>query len=93
MASFLEKNWPVTVALLNLNTVTGGSHIMVKQRRDLIIIGALLGAVAGAMAAVILVQRAEEAQQSPKLTAGDGVKVGLGVLGLLRLISEIGSKK
>ncbi|MFA5837653.1 MAG: hypothetical protein WC837_11935 [Bellilinea sp.] len=66
---------------------------MVKQRRDLIIIGALLGAVAGAMAAVILVQRAEEAQQSPKLTAGDGVKVGLGVLGLLRLISEIGSKK
>ena len=66
---------------------------MVKQRRDLIIIGALLGAVAGAMAAVILVQRAEEAQQSPKLTAGDGVKVGLGVLGLLRMISEIGSKK
>ncbi|MBA4399717.1 MAG: hypothetical protein C0396_07610 [Anaerolinea sp.] len=66
---------------------------MVKQRRDLIIIGALLGAVAGAMAAVILVQRAEEAHQSPKLTAGDGVKVGLGVLGLLRLISEIGSKK
>ncbi|MHB0989389.1 MAG: hypothetical protein ACYC3P_12115 [Bellilinea sp.] len=66
---------------------------MVKQRKDLIIIGALLGAVAGAMAAVILVQRAEEAQQSPKLTAGDGVKVGLGVLGLLRLISEIGSKK
>ncbi|HAL15245.1 MAG TPA: hypothetical protein DCP32_00395 [Anaerolineaceae bacterium] len=59
----------------------------------MIIIGALLGAVAGAMAAVILVQRAEEAQQSPKLTAGDGVKVGLGVLGLLRLISEIGSKK
>ncbi len=66
---------------------------MFKQRKDLIIIGALLGAVAGTMAAVILVQRAEEAHQSPKLTAGDGVKVGLGVLGLLRLISEIGSKK
>lgn len=66
---------------------------MFRQRKDLIIIGALLGAAAGAMAAVILVQRAEEAHQSPKLTAGDGVKVGLGVLGLLRLISEIGSKK
>jgi hypothetical protein len=66
---------------------------MFNQRKDLIIIGALLGAVAGVMAAVILVQRAEEANQSPKLTAGDGVKVGIGVLGLLRLISEVGSKK
>jgi hypothetical protein len=40
-----------------------------------------------------LLQRASESQQAPKLNAGDGVKVGLGILGVLRLISDIGTKK
>lgn len=57
------------------------------------LIGAIVGAAAGLIAAYILVQRANEAQQAPKLNAGDGVKVGLGVLGVLRLISDIGSKR
>jgi len=59
-----------------------------------IVIGGLLGAAAGIIAALLLIQRAEETQQMPRLTAGDGVKVGVGVLGLLRLIADIaGSKK
>lgn len=59
-----------------------------------IVIGGLLGAAAGIIAALLLIQRAEETQQMPRLTAGDGVKVGVGVLGLLRLITDIaGSKK
>ncbi|MFN7036920.1 MAG: hypothetical protein ACK4SN_11205 [Bellilinea sp.] len=59
-----------------------------------IVIGGLIGAAAGIIAALLLIQRAEENQQMPRLTAGDGVKVGVGVLGLLRLISDIaGSKK
>jgi len=66
---------------------------MLGKRNDILLIGAVLGAVAGIIAAVILVQRAEDAQQNPKLTAGDGVKVGMGILGVLKLISDIGSKK
>lgn len=66
---------------------------MLAKRKDVLIIGALVGAVAGVIAAVILVQRAEESQQKPKLSAGDGVKVGMGVLGLLKLVSDIGSKR
>ncbi len=50
--------------------------------------GALLGVVAG----LILVQRSEQAQSQPRLTAGDGVKVGLGVLGVLRLLSDLINK-
>jgi hypothetical protein len=55
-------------------------------------IGAALGALTGLGAAYIIVQRAEQQENRPKLTAGEGVKLGLGVLGLLRLISDFDSK-
>ncbi len=51
-------------------------------------VGALLGVVAG----LILVQRSEQTQARPQLTAGDGVKVGLSLLGVLRLLSDLISK-
>lgn len=58
-----------------------------------LLIGAIIGAVTGVIAAMVIVQRADEAQQTPHITAGDGVKVGLGVLGVLRLLSDMGPKK
>lgn len=67
---------------------------MENWKTKTIVIGGLIGAAAGIIAALLLIQRAEETQQVPRLTASDGVKVGVGVLGLLRLISDIaGSKK
>ena len=57
------------------------------------IIGALVGAVAGLIAGALVIQRAEETQSNPKLTAGDGVKVGLGVLALLRQVGDLGGRK
>lgn len=67
---------------------------MENWKTKTIVIGGIIGAVAGIVAALLLIQRAEETQQVPRLTAGDGVKVGVGVLGLLRLITDIaGSKK
>ena len=66
---------------------------MENWKTKTLIIGALLGAISGAVAAYIIIQRAEENQQTPKLTAGDGVKVGLGVLGVLRLLSDVGTQR
>jgi H+/Cl- antiporter ClcA len=57
-----------------------------------LLLGAGLGLVAGLVAAFIVIQNADERNDKPQLNAGDGVKVGLGVLGVLRLIADIGKK-
>ncbi|HHY89081.1 MAG TPA: hypothetical protein GYA06_09200 [Chloroflexi bacterium] len=59
-----------------------------RDRNKVYIIGAAAGLVVGLLAAYIVVQRAQETDQLPRITAGDGVKVGLGIMGVLRLISE-----
>ncbi len=52
------------------------------------VIGGILGALIGVGAAYILVKRAEDTGDTPRLTTGEGVQLGLGVLGLLRLIAS-----
>jgi hypothetical protein len=58
-----------------------------------LIIGGLIGAAAGVLGAIVLIQRAEQHQERPKLSAGDGVKLGAGLLGVLRLLSDFVEKK
>lgn len=58
-----------------------------------LIIGGVVGIIAGLVAAYILIQRAEAEESRPKLSAGEGVKVGLGVLTVLRLIADLATKK
>ncbi len=58
-----------------------------------ILFGALIGTAAGIAAALIMIKRANELDSPPQLTAGDGVKLGLGVLGLLRLVAEFSNPK
>jgi len=38
----------------------------------------------------MLIQRAEKEKTTPKLSTGEGIQVGLGVLGLLRMIAGLG---
>ena len=54
------------------------------------VIGVALGALLGAAAAYMLIQNAEREQSKVKVTAGDGVKIGATVFGLLRQVSQIG---
>ena len=61
-------------------------------KSKILIVGALVGLVSGLLAAFVIIQRAEQKQVQPNINAGDGVKVGLGVLGVLKLISDIGDK-
>ena len=56
------------------------------------LIGAIVGAIAGVIGASILIQQAQKNNTQPQLTAGDGVKVGLGVLAVLRLLAELGTR-
>lgn len=54
-----------------------------------LLIGTTVGAATGLVAALMMIQRAEKTQTTPKLSAGEGVKVGMGVLGVLRMLAEL----
>lgn len=58
-----------------------------------LVIGAVIGAIIGLGAAYLLTQRAADENTPPELSAGDGVKLGLLVLGLLRQVAELGAEK
>ncbi|HUF37352.1 MAG TPA: hypothetical protein VMN57_02415 [Anaerolineales bacterium] len=55
-----------------------------------ILLGLVIGAVAGLGAAYMLVQQAEKDGRAPEMSPGEGVKLGLLVLGALRQIAQLG---
>jgi hypothetical protein len=57
-----------------------------------LLIGAAVGITTGLIGAYILIQAAEKAETRPQVSAGDGVKVGLGVMAVLRLLADLGSR-
>lgn len=63
-----------------------------QWKKKTLLITVAVGAALGVVAGLIMVQRSEQTQVRPQLTAGDGVKVGLGVLGVLRLLVDLISK-
>lgn len=55
-----------------------------------LMIGAALGAAVGLGAAYLLTQRAEREGERLEIGAGEAVKLGLLVLGLLRSVTQLG---
>jgi hypothetical protein len=55
-------------------------------------IGTGIGALAGLAAAFLLSRRAIKSGGEVKVTSGDGIRIGLLVLGLLRSIAMIGGE-
>ncbi len=58
-----------------------------------LLIGALVGALTGLAGAFLLVQRSEAKGGKPELDAGEGMRIGLLVMGLLRQVALLGDGK
>lgn len=56
----------------------------------IMVVGALLGAVLGAGAAMLLIQRAEGEDGKVSVSAGDGLKIGATAVALLRQVAALG---
>lgn len=53
-------------------------------------LGVIIGAATGLVAAMLLNRRAVRDQRTTAITAGEGLKLGVLVFGLLRAISSLG---
>ena len=59
------------------------------NNRNTILFGALIGAVTGIIAAVLLSRRAEKNESETAITTGESLKLGVLVFGLLRAIASL----
>lgn len=60
------------------------------NKSRVILSGALLGALIGLVAALLITRRAEKNERETAITAGEGIKIGALVFGLLRAIASLG---
>ncbi len=60
------------------------------NKSRIIFFGALIGAVTGLAAAILLTRRAENNERETAITSGEGLKLGVLIFGLLRAIASLG---
>jgi uncharacterized ion transporter superfamily protein YfcC len=72
---------------MQANGSRGGTDVKILA------IGAGIGAVTGLAAAFLLNRRAAQKDSEVNITAGEGLRIGLLVLGLLRSIVSLGDEK
>lgn len=58
-----------------------------------LLFGALIGAFTGLVAAMILQRRAEKTGNEISLSTGEGIQLGVMIMGLLQAISSLGDDK
>lgn len=64
-----------------------------QWRTRVLIVGGLLGALIGLGASYLLIQRAEREGTQVKMGTGEGIRLGMLVLGMLRQIGRLGEGK
>ena len=64
-----------------------------ENRNTVLIAGAIIGAVTGLVGASMLIRRVEHEGGETSITTGDGLKLGVMIIGLLRAISSLGEDK
>ena len=64
--------------------------MITSNKNKIIFFGALIGAVTGLVAAVLLTRRAENSERETAITSGEGLKLGVLIFGLLRAIASLG---
>ena len=62
----------------------------VENRGRIVLMGILIGAATGLVAALLLNRRAVRDERTTAITAGEGLKLGVLVFGLLRAIASLG---
>jgi len=61
-----------------------------ENKSRIILGGALIGAITGLIAAILLTRRAERNDRGKAITTGEGLKLGVLLFGLLRAIASLG---
>ena len=64
-----------------------------NNRNRTLLLGTLVGAATGLIGAMLLNRRAQETGNEIALSTGDGVKIGMMVVGLLRAVASLGEEK
>jgi gas vesicle protein len=64
-----------------------------SQNNKVLLFGALIGAVTGLVAAMMIRRRAEKTGTEITLSTGEGIQLGVMIMGLLRAISALGDEK
>ena len=63
-----------------------------ENKNKTMLMGALIGAFTGLLAAILLQRQSEKEERETALTTGEGLKLGALVFGLLRAIASLGDE-
>ncbi len=64
-----------------------------NRNSKVLLFGALIGAATGLVAAMMLQRRAEKTGTEVTISSGEGIQLGVMIMGLLRAISALGDDK
>ena len=75
-----------------LSTVTNSEMVAfdTSWTPQVLVIGAVIGALTGLGAAYLLIQRSKKRAEPPSLSASEGLRLSLLVFGLLRQVAMLG---